>query len=106
MIHRAYQHVTAAEELGKPRMRREAHVEVRAQRHQHDRPALVIAGGRQQLVEEPRPLVLAVATREQLLELVDGDHDPLTRSQSGQHHVDRFAAERVRELVAGVLAGP
>ena len=105
-IHRPDQHVTAAQQLREPGIGGEAAVEIRPQRHHDERSPLGVARRRHQLLEERRTLLLALTHGEQLLQLVDRDHDPLTRRKLPEHLTETIAVERAPELDIRVLARP
>ena len=104
-IHRPDQHVTAAQQLSEPGIRGEAAVEIRPQRHHDERSPLGVARRRDQLLEERRTLLLALTQREQLLQLVDRDHDPLTRRQL-REHLSRDNRHRARARARALGCSP
>ena len=71
-------------------MRRAAAVEVRSNGNQHERAPARVTGARDQCVHELRTLVAAAAGREDLLELVDGDHEPAVRLCLGDRLLERL----------------
>ena len=79
-----------AQQLREPWTADEAAVEIRPQRDHQERSPFRVARCGCQLVEERLTLVFAIAHGEQLLELVDRHHDPLTRRQP---------LDRLRELI-------
>ena len=70
--------------------------EVRAQREQDDRSALRVPGSVDERVDERTALVLGDGRREQLLELVDREHEPLARGtrSSGGDELGRLDVRR------------
>ena len=74
--HRPDRHVVGAEHAPQLGVARAAAVEVGAQRDQHERAAARVAHGGDERGGERGPLGLVAAGGEQLLELVDGDHEP------------------------------
>ena len=74
-LHRPDQDVVRAEQLGEPRVRGEAPVEVGAQRDDDDGAPVRIGRRAGQRVGEGGPLVVRAAGGEQLLELVDGEEE-------------------------------
>ena len=103
-VHRTDQGMAAAEQLGELRIGAQPAVEVGPKRAQHERPPLVLARGVHEPIEELAALGLLGARGEQLLELVDRDHDPLLAAQARQD-VLRQPAEHALKLGAGVLPG-
>ena len=77
--HRADRDVAGAEHPPQLGVARAAPVEVGAQGDQHERATARVAHGGDQRVHERGPLGLVVAGGEQLLELVDGDHEAAVR---------------------------
>ena len=63
------------EQLPEARVDERAVVEVRPEGHDDAQPALGIGGGDAQRLEEQLPLALVAGEREDLLELVDHEHD-------------------------------
>ena len=74
--HRADRHVAGAQHPPQLGVARAAPVEVGAQGDQDDRAAARVAHGGDERVGERGALVLVAAGGEELLELVDGDHEP------------------------------
>ena len=80
-------------------------VEVGAQRAQEYDAPLVVARGAHEPLEEPGPLGLRLADSEQLLELVDRDHEPGAVIDATDCLSDVFA-EDAPELLTGMSSGP
>jgi hypothetical protein len=77
--HRPDQHLVRRDQLSQRRVRRDPIQEVAAHR-QHHRDPLRLGRGIHEPIDEPAALALAVAEREHLLELIDGqDQAPLGR---------------------------
>jgi hypothetical protein len=105
-IHRPGQHVARAHQRGQLRVGGEPAVEIRAQHHHHQRPPLRIARRSRQPAGERRALTLLLAQREQLLQLVDRDHDPLTGLQPPERAARRLVAQGAAQLGVRVGARP
>ena len=111
------------EQLPEAGVEERAVVEVRPEGHDHAQPALGVGGGHAKRLEEQLPLPLVCGEREDLLELVDHEHDlrlagrdeihgleQAPRSGIEQvaqpgHRTHRDPKERGLELLDGVRSG-
>ena len=79
------------EEVGELAVSRDVPDEIGTKRKQDERPPLAVPGSVDDGVDERPTLLLGDRVRKQLLELVDRDHDVLTRPypRDGPGHVGR-----------------
>ena len=97
--------MAATQQIRKFRVRADPAVEVGAQRAKEHYTPLVVARRAHEPLEELAPLSLRLADGEQLLQLVDGHHDPGAVVDAGDRLSDVFA-ERPLELLARMTSGP
>ena len=100
LAHRTHQHLPRPDELRELAVRGATPVEVVAHRHDHHGPPAGHRRGVQQHREQRPALVVVATQREDLLELIDDDHDPLGARTLGERKLD---AQMQRPLVAGQI---
>jgi hypothetical protein len=108
-LHGSDEHVVRAELLREPRVGGEAPVVVGPESHGDDCAAVRIRGRAPDRLDERGPVGLGRARREQLLELIYREQDPLVRAQRFErfrHRIVRTRGEHAPELVHRPLARP
>src|SRR5215212_3900288 len=101
-LHRPQQAVVPAQQLGEARIAGKAAVEVGAQRRNENDAAVTVRSRPGEGREEQRSFLLVITGGEEFLELVDREHEPLTRAQLVKCRWQRLTAEHPRELRAGL----
>jgi len=84
LVHRPDENVVCAQQRGEGGINGAGAVEVDAEAHDHQRAAGRVVGEGGEALEERGSLALVRAHREHLLELVDGDDQPLAAGVCGQ----------------------
>ena len=104
-VHRADEHVPTAEELGEPRIRGAMPVEVRAERDKHEAAPAWIVRGIGERGEERDTLALVGSRGEELLELVDREHEAGLGVQLRERAAEQAIAECLFETRARIGSG-